>query len=360
MSDVFLSYASATRPLAARIAARVEALGYSVWWDSALLAHDSWGPTIERELDAARCVLVIWSEEAKASRWVRAEATRALDANKLVQVRLDDTMPPLPFDQIQAVGLGDWEGEDGHPGWQRVSASLAQLLEGKAPPRHLGMIAPPDRRTDQRVSMSGLARALPGWFLAMVALTLAVAGLPLLLAPLLLNELQRAILVTPLTSMVVAILMVGLLFALPRLGGRTLNALLALAVLGAVGAGAWHGYLAGRFIGMDPERHEPHVLGCGVAEDICTGALPALGFACSDPTSICPAPAGVDAERVLAEFAGDPVMLYGTDGIGRVQLWMRLAWNGLFLSIALFFAVVMSQALKPQIRRLMRESGWPG
>jgi len=56
---------------------------------------------IEERLAAAKAVLVLWSDEAVKSQWVRAEANRAREDNKLVQLSLDGARLPLPFDQIQ-------------------------------------------------------------------------------------------------------------------------------------------------------------------------------------------------------------------------------------------------------------------
>jgi adenylate cyclase len=76
-------------------------------------------------------VLVIWSADAAKSQWVRAEADAARELGTLVQVTVDGTMPPLPFNQIQCASLpGD--GQIAGPGWDKLRGSLATLVKGEA------------------------------------------------------------------------------------------------------------------------------------------------------------------------------------------------------------------------------------
>src|SRR5436190_18474111 len=132
MADVFVSYARSSEGQARAVAAALKGAGYSVWYDAELPTHRAYGDVIQEELERARAVIVIWSAEAIKSQWVRSEADRARGAGKLVQLTLDGTLLPMPFDQIQCadltgVGAGSLAT---HPGWAKVSASLATLLQG--------------------------------------------------------------------------------------------------------------------------------------------------------------------------------------------------------------------------------------
>ncbi len=108
MSDIFVSYARSTAAQAQQIAEALRALGYGVWRDDELPAHRSYGDVIEERLKAARAVVVIWSAEAAKSEWVRSEADRARTDRKLVQLSVDGTPLPMPFDQIQCADLSGW------------------------------------------------------------------------------------------------------------------------------------------------------------------------------------------------------------------------------------------------------------
>ncbi len=132
MTDIFISYARSTEAQAKQIASALRALGYGVWRDDELPAHRAYAEVIEERLKAARAVVVVWSAEAVKSQWVRAEADLAREAGTLVQLSVDGSIPPLPFNQIQCADLSGWAGEDNAPGWRKVVASVADLLGGRA------------------------------------------------------------------------------------------------------------------------------------------------------------------------------------------------------------------------------------
>ncbi|HEY5070455.1 MAG TPA: TIR domain-containing protein [Caulobacteraceae bacterium] len=133
MSDVFISYARSTAKGAQRVAEALRALGYGVWLDDELPAHRAYTDVIEERLKAAKAVVVIWSAEAAKSHWVRAEATAAMEARTLVQLRLDGVRPPMPFNQIQCADLNGWSGDLQSPGWRKVAASVGDLMDASAP-----------------------------------------------------------------------------------------------------------------------------------------------------------------------------------------------------------------------------------
>ena len=129
MVDVFISYSRLNQDRVRVLAAAVARLGYAVWWDAELPPHKSYGDVITEKIGMARAAIVVWSGSAVESEWVRAEADVARNQKKLVQTAIDDVMPPMPFNQIQFAQLKDWNGEDDHPGWRKVRASLADLRE---------------------------------------------------------------------------------------------------------------------------------------------------------------------------------------------------------------------------------------
>ena len=133
MSEVFLSYARADEPVARRVAKALEAAGHKVWWDAHLPAHRAYSQEIERRLEEAKAVVVLWSQSAAQSQWVRAEADFARSHGKLVQAQLDDGLPPMPFNQIQSASLKGWRGNVRHPGWEKLATSVAALVSGEEP-----------------------------------------------------------------------------------------------------------------------------------------------------------------------------------------------------------------------------------
>ncbi len=150
MSDVFISYAKSTARQALAVGEALRALGYSVWRDEDLPSHRAYSDVIEEQLASAKAVVVIWSADAVRSHWVRSEADRARADNKLVQLAVDSTRLPMPFDQIQCADLLGWSGDTEHPGWGKVIASVADVIgqgpAGRQPSRREPLSPPlPDK-----------------------------------------------------------------------------------------------------------------------------------------------------------------------------------------------------------------------
>ena len=114
MADIFLSYSHLDR---ARAVALVAALWdrFSVWWDPDLDAAGTWRKDLEEQIDSARCVVVLWSEAARDSDFVRSEASRAAQRKTLLQISLDGDEVPLGFTESQWIDLKAWNGEGADP-----------------------------------------------------------------------------------------------------------------------------------------------------------------------------------------------------------------------------------------------------
>ncbi len=134
MADIFISYARATQRQAETFDKALSDLGYSVWRDvDALPLHRPYQPEIETNLRAARAVLVLWSKEAAASDWVRAEADLAREEHKLLQVTVDGSLPPMPFNQTQCADFAAWRGDTSSEAWTKLTAGLSELLASEPP-----------------------------------------------------------------------------------------------------------------------------------------------------------------------------------------------------------------------------------
>ena len=134
MSDIFISYARPNEPLAKQAAEALRTAGYGVWRDDELPAHRAYGEVIEERIKLAKAVLVLWSNDAVRSQWVRAEADAAREAGTLVQLSIDGVLPPMPFNQIQCADLMGWSGDVDAPGWKKVESSIASLVGSVAAP----------------------------------------------------------------------------------------------------------------------------------------------------------------------------------------------------------------------------------
>lgn len=141
MADVFISYSRLDSERVKPIAERLTSLGYSVWWDKTLRAGEIYADESERQLEAARAVLVVWTHSARNATWVYAEASRALDARKCVQMRLDNVARPLPFDALPVAEMSGGKSE-----WGQLEDKLTRLVRdgaAQADAAALGPLATP-------------------------------------------------------------------------------------------------------------------------------------------------------------------------------------------------------------------------
>ena len=74
MADVFISYSRPDLSFAKALADDLKAARFEVWWDAELYAGDDFHNVIRDEIAKAKAVIVIWSDTAASSQWVRGEA----------------------------------------------------------------------------------------------------------------------------------------------------------------------------------------------------------------------------------------------------------------------------------------------
>lgn len=110
MADIFLSYKREDAERAAPLVAVFEACGWSVFWDPHILSGQAWEARLGRELDAARCVVVLWSRRSVGSSWVLREAKAGSERGVLVPVLIERAVQPEEFRAWQAANLVDWMG----------------------------------------------------------------------------------------------------------------------------------------------------------------------------------------------------------------------------------------------------------
>lgn len=175
MSRVFISYARESERRAEQVVDRLRALGHDVWRDNELPAHRPYAEVIEERLREADAVVVLWSQAAARSHWVRGEADVGRNAGRLVQASLDGSLPPLPFNQIQCADLRDWDGRTETAGWRKLAEGVAALAPrdpstatvGTTPPAE----APPPARRPRWPWIAAGAAALVALVLGGIALS---------------------------------------------------------------------------------------------------------------------------------------------------------------------------------------------
>ncbi len=108
--DIFLSYSHRDTDIMRRLYDDLRKVGYSVWIDEGLEAGTpQWQETIDETIQQAQCMVVLLSPDAKTSRWVGAEITRAQRLNKRIYPVLakgnDLTAVPLSLVTAQRVDV---------------------------------------------------------------------------------------------------------------------------------------------------------------------------------------------------------------------------------------------------------------
>lgn len=171
MADLFLSYKSEDRARVAPLAEALQADGLSVWWDADLAGGSEWRQSIQEQLDAARCVLVVWSKRSVGpeGRFVRDEATRAQRRGVYLPVGIDAVEPPLGFGETQLLSLIGWKGDRADPRYRALLAAVRTLAGGTSMPVHAAPAAA-ERRVGRRLLLAGgaalvvAAGAGGGWY----------------------------------------------------------------------------------------------------------------------------------------------------------------------------------------------------
>ena len=162
MADVFVSYCRRDRPRVAPLVQAISARGWSVWWDREIAPGQEFDRLIDAELARARAVLVVWTPESVASRWVRGEARDAADRGILVPVRYDAATLPIDVRVLHTIDL-DGDGVGGSRIEDMLEA-LAGLLAGG--PMREATTAPAQPRapgaSPSRVDICVLPFANPG------------------------------------------------------------------------------------------------------------------------------------------------------------------------------------------------------
>lgn len=150
MSDIFVSYSRSDSRTANRLAAELQDHGWSVFIDVKTDDGARWDEVLEQELEAARAVVVLWSERSVKSHFVKDEAALARDRRKLFPARIEDVKLPLGFGQIQTSELVGWQGEAQHPRLLRLIAALEHRLgrpEVEAPKVSTDSVGAPELET---------------------------------------------------------------------------------------------------------------------------------------------------------------------------------------------------------------------
>ncbi len=181
MAEIFISYARVDRQRAQALASALGRGGWSVWWDRDIPPGRTFDDVIEEALEAAKCVIVLWSRDSVRSEWVKAEASEAARRHILVPVLGDQVMPPLEFRRIQSASLFEWASLESNPDWSHLCQAVGALV-GHPPPASTKADAPAGPPVSIRTVPPAGPRPVWRTATAFVVVALVMAGLGWLVA----------------------------------------------------------------------------------------------------------------------------------------------------------------------------------
>ncbi|MEI7818472.1 MAG: SUMF1/EgtB/PvdO family nonheme iron enzyme [Desulfuromonadales bacterium] len=124
MADIFISYAREDLERVRPIVKELEKRDWSVFWDRTIPPGKKYQDVITDALEAARCVLVVWTQYSITSDWVWDEANDAKARDILVPLSLDAVKIPLGFRSYHTVDLSDWHHTSAHQGFEQIMGSI--------------------------------------------------------------------------------------------------------------------------------------------------------------------------------------------------------------------------------------------
>lgn len=138
MADLFVAYSSCDRAVAEKL---VEVLRpqWDVWWDDLIVGD--FDAAIEREIPVARCLIVLWSPDARESPEVKDEVRLARQNGiSIIAIKIRECTPPYGFQGISFVEMLGWAGDVLEPGFRQLLRRIGTVVEPRVPPVRPGRI----------------------------------------------------------------------------------------------------------------------------------------------------------------------------------------------------------------------------
>lgn len=109
MTDLYLSYGTRERHWVSKLATRLDDAGYSVCWNSDVVPGQDFHESSAQALQAAKCVLSIWSETSVQDYWVLNDSESALSRNALLSLRHREVVIPEALRTAPTTDLSAWD-----------------------------------------------------------------------------------------------------------------------------------------------------------------------------------------------------------------------------------------------------------
>ncbi|MEO0465488.1 MAG: TIR domain-containing protein [Pseudomonadota bacterium] len=181
MADIFISYKREDQEEMGRVRPIAEALtaeGYDVFYDVHVPPGSSWETVLQSKINAARAVIVLWSQHSVASDWVKEEAEMAKHAGKLIPVFLDPVSPPFGFARIEGANLAGWDGDLQNIEWRNLVAAVKAMIGTgeKAPSPGVTRVAYQSSKSVTVTKSRGSGGGVMKWLGALAAVAVIGVG----------------------------------------------------------------------------------------------------------------------------------------------------------------------------------------
>ena len=179
MTSIFISYKREDELRAGMLVKALEAEGLPIWWDRNLPGGEEWRANIEKALNDARVVIVLWTRASVGADggFVRDEASRA--RARLVPVRMEQVQAPLGFGELQAIDLSHWRGSRADPFFKDLVAVVRARIDGKPTPRANGPAKRLYRRLATGTTVSAVLAMLFGFGMNVLGVQDQACALPI-------------------------------------------------------------------------------------------------------------------------------------------------------------------------------------
>ncbi len=132
MSEIFISYSRANVDEARELCHALREAEWDVWWDEDLMGGEEFDKVIEKQIDEARAVIVVWSKTSVQSGYVKDEAQQAHQLKKLIPVSFEKGVkPPFGLGTIHVQDLSDWDRTQEYPGFKDLLDSIRAVSKGQ-------------------------------------------------------------------------------------------------------------------------------------------------------------------------------------------------------------------------------------
>ena len=139
MPDICIFYSEPDKDKVEALSLILEDFGWSVWWDKNI-KNGRWGPEIEKNIKAAKCVIPIWNTKAISNTsitYVEAEKSRQLN-RPMITLTSENIEVPLPFNAEHiTANINNWDCSNDSECVNTIVESIESVL-GIAPKKWRG------------------------------------------------------------------------------------------------------------------------------------------------------------------------------------------------------------------------------